>query len=360
MVRERMSDITLPKDAGPHKDSNIEWWYFFAYLNGDRGGKYAVMASFFRVGELEIGKGHYLIHTLIDLNRKKRVNFSSIDSNVKLGMLAIYLPFYLLLHPTDLNMWNLYKELLKGDIPSPHTLLKNAKITQRPAELVYGNHMLAFKGENESSFNVDLKEKNLEVNLEFSPRKPVSLIGGDGKPDDLYYYSFTRNAVHGIIKTDSGMENVSGQGWFDHQWGRDYSLAKGSGWNWFGIMLADGRELLVNEMTSGKPNSSMANIIEKDGTIMFTRDVSFKKIKYWKSLKTNARYPVEWEIKVPEFGLFLHVEALFPSQEMPIIGPLQAIWEGTCKMTGRETLPNGKVNAIDGIGFMELVGYASK
>jgi predicted secreted hydrolase len=358
MNDERLTKISLPKDAGPHNDSNIEWWYFFAYLNGDQGGKYAVMASFFRVGELEVGKGHYIIHTVIDLKRKKRFNFSSIDSKVKLGMLTLYLPFYLLLHPTDSRMWRLYKTLLKGDIPQPHTHLKKARLKEHPTELVYGNHWLKFKGEDESAFDVILKEKNSEVQLEFTPAKPAVLIGGDGKPDDLYYYSTTRNIVNGTIKTDGGTEYVSGKGWFDHQWGRDYSLAKGSGWNWFGLQLNDGRELLLNEMTSGKPDSSMANIIEKDGSIRFTRGVSFQKIKSWKSLRTNARYPVEWQISIPEFGMDLHVEATFPNQEMLIIGPIQAIWEGTCKVTGKETHANGKGKSLEGKGFMELVGYA--
>lgn len=358
MNDERLTNISLPKDAGPHKDSNIEWWYFFSFLKGDRGGRYAVMASFFRVGELEFNKGHYIIHTLINLNTKKRLNYSSIDSKVKLNML-LYLPFYLLLHPTDRRMWRMYKSLLKNDIPSPHTLLKNTKIKQNPTELLYGKHKLSFKDENEDTFDVQLMEKDLEVTLEFTPSKPIALIGENGKPDDLYYYSFTKNRVLGKIKTDRGTEIVKGRGWFDHQWGRDYSLAKGFGWNWFGLQLSDGRELLLNEMNPNKPDSSMANLVEKDGTLRFTRGISFKEMKHWKSLKTNARYPLEWKISIPEFAIELQVAAAFPSQEMQILGPIQAIWEGVCTVTGTEILSNGKRRMIDGMGFMELVGYAS-
>ena len=162
--------------------------------------------------------------------------------------------------------------------------------------------------------------------------------------------------MNGKIKTDSITENVSGTGWFDHQWGRDYSLVKGEGWDWFGLQLNDGRELLLNQMSSGKP---MANLIEEDGSIRFTRKITFQKIKYWKSLKTNVRYPVEWEISIPDFGIELQVEADFPNQEMLIIGPLQAIWEGSCKVTGREKLADGKSRPLNGKGFMELVGYAN-
>lgn len=361
MIKKTSKAISLPKDTGPHGCSNIEWWYFFTYLTGDKGGRYAVMASFFRVGEAEFHKGHYLIYTVIDLDKKEKQNYSIIDSKLKCNMVAFYLPFYLLLHPTDFRIWKLYKSLLMGHIPSPHTLIKDATIEQIPTKLIYGENTLSFFGEKEDSFQVHLTEKNVQIDLQFNPVKPIALIGGDGKPDDLHYYSFTRNRVHGQIQTDKGVENVIGQGWFDHQWGRDYGLLKGSGWNWFGLQLNDGRELLLNEMTSNKSKSTfsqMANLIDKEGGLQFTRNVTFEPIKYWSSLRTNAKYPIEWKITIPEFSMEIYVVATFPKQEMLIIGPLQSIWEGSCLVSGKEILPSGNVKTLEGVGFIELVGYA--
>lgn len=361
VIKKLTKEISLPKDAGPHLFTNIEWWYYFTYLTGNQGGRYAMMASFFRVGETECNKGHYLIYNLIDLNKKKQHNYSIIDSKLKWNMVAMYLPVYLLLHPADIRIWKLYKSLLLGRIPSPHSQVKKTKIKQNPTELLYGDNKLTFFGEKEECFNVQLVEKNLGIDLQFTPVKPISLIGKDGKPDDLYYYSFTKNSVQGQVQTEKGIESVKGQGWFDHQWGVDDGVIKGFGWNWFGLQLDDGRELLLNEMRSNKSKktfSPMANLIERDGSIRFTRDVSFQKIKYWDSLKTKARYPIEWKIIIPEFSIELHVIATFQEQEMPIIGPLQAIWEGTCNLSGQETLSNGKRKTLDGKGFMELVGYA--
>ncbi|WNF38790.1 lipocalin family protein [Bacillaceae bacterium IKA-2] len=351
--------ISLPKDTAPHSGSNIEWWYFFAFLNGDKGGQYALMASFFRVGEFEFQKSHYLIYTLIDLNNKTKQAYSIIDSKLEFNMVSTFLPLYLLLHPTDKRIWKLYKSLLMKQIPKPHTKIKKATIKKNPTQLIYGDNKLTFFGEKQDSFNVRLIEKNLEINLQFIPTKPIALIGGDGKPGDLYYYSFTKNKVQGKIQTDKGIENVKGEGWFDHQWGRDYGILKGSGWNWFGLQLEDGRELLINEemRPSKETHSPMANLIEEDGSVRFTRNVHFQAIKYWKSLKTNARYPIEWKISIPEFSMELHVSAVFSAQEMPIIGPMQAIWEGATVVVGQETLPNGKRKTVEGKGFMELVGY---
>lgn len=239
---------------------------------------------------------------------------------------------------------------MKNKIPIPHTKIKKATFKKNPTQLSYGDNSLTFFGEKQDSFNVRLSEKNLEIDLQFTPTKPIALIGGDGKPNGLYYYSFTKNKVQGQIQTKKGLENVTGHGWFDHQWGRDYGILKGSGWNWFGLQLDDGRELLLNEdmRPSKETHSPMANLIEEDGSVRFTKNVSFQALKYWKSLKTNARYPIEWKIKIPEFSMDLHVIAAFSAQEMAIIGPMQAIWEGATVVVGQETLPNQWRNFIRG------------
>jgi Predicted secreted hydrolase len=85
-----------------------------------------------------------------------------------------------------------------------------------------------FFGEKEDCFNVQLVDKKLEIDLQFAPLKSIALIGEDGKPDELYYYSFTKNEVQGQIRTEQGTQKVTGQGWFDHQWGWDYALLKGT------------------------------------------------------------------------------------------------------------------------------------
>jgi predicted secreted hydrolase len=353
-------DVILPKDTGVHKESNIEWWYNFAFLTGDKGGRYAIMASFFQVGEPQFNKGNYLIYSLIDLNKKTQNNFSLYDSKLKWNMLMFYLPFYLLLNSNNKKMKSLFKELLSGKTPYPHKQLSNAKISSKPTTIKYGDNVLRFLGEKEESFEMHLLDNFLDINLEFAPCKPISLIGGDGKPDDLFYYSFTNNLVQGRIRTEQGIENVKGKGWFDHQWGRDKGIATGIGWNWFGIQLEDGRELLLNEKhySGSKKFAQMGNLIDVDGTVTVTRDVTFQEIKYWHSINTKTKYPVKWKITIPEFSIELYVTPVFSKQEMPVLGPLQAIWEGACTVTGHELLPGGIRKPLNGHAFMELVGYA--
>lgn len=343
---DRDKEISLPKDNAPHSSSNIEWWNCSAILSGEQGEKYALLASFGQLGELESQKGHYLIYTLIDLNNKVQESYSFIDSKLKMNMVLIYLPFYFLLYPTDIRMWNLYKSLVKGENTNPHKKIIKAIIKNNPTQLLYDSNQLTFLGERENSFKVHLEEENLEINLEFTPTKPMALIGEDGKPDDFYYYSFTNNQVKGQIKTDKGIANVEGEGWFDHKWGKDYGLIKGTRSNWYGIQLDDDRELLLNDIRyANKTSSHFANLIEADGSVRFTKIVSF--------LETRGSTVV----KIPEFSIELQIIPALSKPEKPIIGPVQINSEGACVIYGQERLPSGKRKILIGKGFMKQMGY---
>jgi hypothetical protein len=157
---------------------------------------------------------------------------------------------------------------------------------------------------------------------------------------------------------------VTGQAWFDHQWGYTAGdLLINTGWNWFGLQLEDGRELLINEFRTNKTGetfSPMANLIEQDGRLRHTANLAIQPSNYWRSPSTGVFYPLEWDIAIPDFKITLNVTADFYQQEMPAIAPLQAIWEGACTFTGNEVLATQINSLIRGKGFMELVGYAQK
>ncbi len=315
-----------------------------------------MMGSFFRLGEFPFPKGHYLIYSLIDLEGKLHRPASFYDKWTKCYMIAGYMPLYLLTHPFDADMWKQYFTLVRGKEPFPHKRMHRVKVDTSPVRLIYGKSGLTFI--NKNSFEVQLKDENMEGTFTFIPEKDPSLIGGTGRPDDLYYYSMTDIKVKGqLMHKDGTSETLEGQGWFDHQWGRDYSLMFNRGWNWFGIQLDDGRELLVNGFHKNgqlERGTSMANVIEKDGSVRFTRNVTFQNGSLWQNSKTGAQYPLSWQIHIPDWKMELNVSAAFPSQEMPVLGPLKAIWEGACTVTGKE----GTAGTLSGKAFMELVGYA--
>jgi predicted secreted hydrolase len=354
--------VSLPKDIGPHPFTDMEWWYCYAILNGDSGHKYAVMSAFYQAGELPILKGHYLIFSLIDLTECDFQSFSLLDEKLAKNIMLFNIPIHLLRCPHDKSTFKLYKNLLKGKLPPPHQWLPHAFIEKDPIRLSYTSSSMIFNADKEGEFKVTVSDNGIEARLKFNSIKPVSLIGGDGKPDRLYYYSFPRNEVKGYIKKCESTECVTGEGWFDHQWGYLGDLLIKTGWIWLGLQLEDGRELLINEFWSiktGETFSPMANIIEAGGSLKFTRNLTLEPSNYWQSPLTNAVYPLKWTITIPEFKMVLNISAVFHNQEMPVLAPLNAIWEGVCNVSGTETNSNFENIPIKGKGFLELVGYAN-
>ncbi|MDP4143542.1 MAG: lipocalin family protein [Bacillota bacterium] len=354
------NELSLPQDIGPHSFTDMEWWYFFAFLNGENGSKYAAVGAFYQAGELPVLKGHYLIFSLIDLNKYTNHSFSLIDKKLVNNFLYINMPLYFLQCPHDKNMIKLYKTLIHNKLPYPHKWISNASIKKDPVCLIYENSSMRFKDSVNGEFNVQFSSDHIDGNLNFISAKPVSLIGGNGKTDKLYYYSFPRNKVTGYIQKGDSKEYVTGEGWFDHQWGYLGDLLTKTGWNWMGLQLEDGRELLINEfftIKTGDTFSPMANLIEPNGEVKFTRKLSLEPSNYWHSSITNTDYPLNWIIKISDFKMIIKVSAVFPEQEMQILGPLQAIWEGTCMASVEETKQNSDRVALKGKGFLELVGY---
>jgi predicted secreted hydrolase len=95
--------------------------------------------------------------------------------------------------------------------------------------------------------------------------------------------------------------------------------------------------------------------IAKDGSVRTSRNAVVEPQSYWRSLYTGIRYPVDWRLSLPDYGMDLRVAVMLNRQEMPIAGPIRAIWEGACQVSGELRATRAPVR---GKGFVELVGYA--
>lgn len=354
--------VYLPYDTKPHMMSDIEWWYSFSFLNTGMEKKYAVMVSFFRAGLIPFFKGSYLLFLLADLDEESYLNCSLLDKKLLLNMNLFLFPSYIICLPKDKNIHRIYKDYRKHKINPPHNLMKCSSIRKRPLRLLYGKNYMQYLNETTGQFELMLNECGMKINLTFNPLKPAAFIGGDGKPNQLYYYSYTDCDVEGYIIGEDSKDKVRGKGWFDHQWGNARGLLTSTGWNWFGIQLDDSRELMVTELVSRircETYLSSANLIEKDGLLKHTENVSMEPKEYWISPSTNAYYPISWHISIPEFSIELEVNPILKCTEIPSPFPLQRIWEGPCTVSGFETKPDGSKKPLSGRCFMELVGYAN-
>jgi len=164
---------------------------------------------------------------------------------------------------------------------------------------------------------------------------------------DTYYYSRPFMRGTGSVETpDGGRLAVSGDVWFDRQWG-ELAPAVLRGWQWFAIQLDDGTAIMLFAF-NGAESEWTGSITPKDGPtrILKAGQYQIDILRWWTSGRSGIRYPHHWKLTLPGYDLEIRPE--MDNQEMTAsfwIGP--RYWEGACEVSG----------SAGGRAYVELVGF---
>jgi len=172
------------------------------------------------------------------------------------------------------------------------------------------------------------------------------------------YYSYTRLAAGGTLSVDGETLNVAGRAWMDREFGSNLLTQTQSGWDWFGLRLDDGRDLMLYRLRRDDGSIDWAG-----GTLISAQapgprylspaDWTATPRSWWRSPASGVEYPSVWSVEVPEAGLHLELR------------PEVAEQENRSRLVSGLTYWEGAVTAHDaagrriGEGFVELTGYGS-
>ncbi len=207
------------------------------------------------------------------------------------------------------------------------------------------------------------RDGGLALTLELRPEKPLVLQGegavsrkGPESGNASAYVSFTRLAARGRLTLDSRERSVQGEAWFDHEWGSSRLGYDVVGWEWLGLRLADGRELMLYRLRTaggGAATESAATVVEGDGSVrhLASGEFTLEPLSWWTSPRNGARYPARLHVRVPGVGLDLEVRPEVADAELDARASTGTVyWEGPVAVTG--TTP--------GEGYAEFTGYAGR
>lgn len=354
--------VSLPADELPHKEEPIEWWYYSGHLEDEQGRRYGVMASFFAARMGNFPPSYFMIYQLSEKDEKKFHSGSVLGKNV-MKMMKMFLS-------------GLSEEMLEKvppgifdeeEIKRHHRFMKeDAKVRTDRLALKYDDQLFIKTkedGENWAgwSYSTRLADKNFTIDLEMTPTRGPMYVGGEGNVgmyhgEDMFYYSFTRLAAEGVLNIGGEARKVRGTVWYDHQYGSFGKEVKPVGWDWFCIQIEDGTDLNLSALRwpeTGERFNELGTIQKADGSTMVIHDLVIEERGEWTSAETGITYPSGWTLKIPSQEMEFAVAPEFPEQEMRTFGPMQAIWEGACRV---EATVKGK--RLRGDGYTELVGYA--
>ena len=309
--------LAFPDDDGAHL-ALTEWWYYSGHLQSTAGEQYGFMVVVFK-RQAQPDRAGFVAHIAITDAQRKVFQF---------------------------------KEAI--------TVAADSLAPGPTFRLQVGSAMVSGGG------GIDRLEGSTDsyaLQLNLQTVKPPVAQGEKGyisvSPNELsYYYSRTRMQAQGTLSRLGVQTAVTGIAWMDHQWG-DFSLEGDSGWDWFGLQLDDGSDLMVSVIRGGDGKSVLTygTLVDTAGnkTHLDSSRIQVQATGSWTSPATGGRYPMGWHLTTPGAGLDLTVQPVLNEQEMVTWASVgRAYWEGQVSITGKN---NDK--AVKGQGYVELTGYAS-
>jgi predicted secreted hydrolase len=336
--------IVLPADHVSHPDYKIEWWYYTGNLDTREGRRFGYQLTFFRVGvdrtpasasRWAIRDLHMAHFAVSDLGAGQFHAFDRLQRDGA-GWAGAATDRY--------RVWN-----------GQWSVTADAD----------GSHRLRAR-DTDSGIAIDLHLTNTARWVGHG-RDGYSQKGRDpGNASE--YYSLPRLTTQGTLTIGGRAHDVTGRSWMDHEFGSSVLEADQVGWDWFGLQLEDGRDVMLYQMRrrdgSRDPFSS-GTIISPDGAVVpLTRDdYTLEPRNTWRSPETNAVYPVRWHVAIPGQHLAFDVQAALPNQELYTPHSTGVTyWEGAVDVSGRDSGDSrssggASGHAVRGRGYMELTGY---
>jgi predicted secreted hydrolase len=289
--------VHLPRDHYGHPRSGIEWWYFTALVRDRSGVRYSVFFTLFS------SKGFFVpVAQVVDLETGALVGHS---------------------------------EALASGAPGSSRLDVDAA----------GSRLGYRARTNTWSFSV--ARPGLNVSLTQRPEKTYALHGGgtgvtrQSVAGTSHYYSATRMRATGTLRVGSKTAALTGESWFDHQWGDYADDARAFNWDWFSCRFDDRTELMGYQFLdrTGRALPGLANGTFVAADAHATSIAGFEATPTGRALTAAGRvWPLRWKLRTSSPKLRETVAALFPDQLVRNT-LLPTFWEGVAHANGTRAGP---------------------
>ncbi len=330
-------DWSFPADYGPHPEFQTEWWYYTGNVATEEGRRFGYQFTLFRraIAPVEpetdsewrtnqIYMGHFTITDIAGEQFFHDERFSRASAGLAGATMD----------------------------PNYRVWLENWQVV--------GLNDDATRTRITGSFD----DVALDVTLEQVKRPALQGENGLSPKSDepgnaSYYYTLSRLVTEGTVTIGDETFAVTGNTWKDHEFSTS-ALGEGAvGWDWFGLIFDDNREMTIGSIrltdggvrTYSGGEGSPALLIEADGSERYIPAANFtiEALDTWTSPHTGGVYPSGWQVTISDTGtgeaLNFTLTPMLLDQELHGNGIVY--WEGALEISGDVT----------GYGYAELTGY---
>ena len=336
---------SFPRDHWTHPGYRTEWWYFTGQLESvdPPGREFGFQLTFFRVGLVP---------------EKPPLASPWAAANLVMAHAAVT-DVAARTHVFSEVLWR-EMPLLGAFEPFPRRPIAWA---QAPAG-TDGRWTLDVDGDA-FVLAVEDRPRGIAYRLTARPEKPLVFQGPGGLSRKSaaegfasLYYSLPRLGTEGTVTLGGHTWRVRGRSWMDREIGSSQLAPSQVGWDWFGLHLADGRDVMlyVLRRADGSADFARGTLVAADGSARWLAGGEFtvRARGSWKSPATGATYPAGWTVEIPSAGLALEIDPAVEDQEdrAPRSGGI-FYWEGAVRVRDSAGKPFGA-------GYVELTGYGEK
>lgn len=366
----QVGSINLEVHDCPHMSSVTEWWYYNAHVSTSSGREFSVFICFFRL-QKHINEdtqkkifGHALNWAITDVEGETYTHFCMLDKDapemvkktVDSGVFR------------DANLKRSMMEVLeKGNVPLPDRLFnRNPKVALTTLDIDMEEGSVTKDSSGNYILRASLPSGKFAFTMTLSPRKPAIRHGLNGvvkghNDDDMFYYFIPRCAATGTVTINGQTHQVSGEGWYDHEFGGHHeegtAVNHDYGWNWASCQLGNGWDLTgaVLYDIRTEPHRLMETrcvLVGPSGERLQRSDMKLEPLNEWRSNRTFSAYPTHWRLTIESENIDLVLKASFDDQEFMTIISHPGFWEGRMEVAG--TFRGARVT---GKGFFERNGF---
>jgi len=318
-------NFSFPADHGTHADYRTEWWYFTGNVFDADNRHYGFELTLFR---LALAPG---------------------AADVWMGNLAIT--------DSERERFQAAERLSRG---APGLAgLQTAATSSGERLLTLEDWSIRIAGD---AATLSAAEADFGIEFVLSGLDRIVLQGDGGldrkgpeSGNASWYYSAPRLAVSGELRSaGKPAVAVTGSAWLDREWSTSALSPGVAGWDWFALQLDDGSDLMFYRLRNADGSTSPfsgGSLTAPDGhSVRLTAEsVTATATRDWTSKRTSVRYPVAWDLSVPDQDLELSIRPRLDDQEIDLS---VRYWEGAVTVSG-----NRAGQPIGGVGYLELAGY---
>jgi predicted secreted hydrolase len=330
----------FPRDHFNHPEFQTEWWYYTGNLHTAEGKRFGFELTFFRHG----------------VDREARPKNVWDVSDIWLAHLALSdVDGNRFFHTERLNRSG--PRIAGADFQQARVWNGNWQVLWRLDPKKPGGFADQKLQAIADEFHIDLVLQSDKAPVVHGSNGVSQKAEGPGRAS--HYVSLTRLITRGTIEMNGKKFTVEGLTWMDHEFFTHQLEPNQSGWDWFSLQFEDGSEMMLFRLRrkdgSADPYSAGTYIDPQGRTRHLNASMFFLSPgKTWTSNETGARYPIEWNIRVPSLGIDAALSTRLPQQEL--IGKSRAsmaYWEGAIEIKATR-----KSQPLGGAGYLEMTGYA--